>query len=996
MRFSSLLSLLLASVAVAQNAAQTSLSKSVQPKPFPALEQRLGGTWLAQWRLATNTPHTIYGTGAKLQDWRGNSIEEARRHALMALGQHGDLLGLGASEFREIIGARMGRTWSFTFDQYFRGLPCIGGRADVRINMTGVLAMLGSSAWQIPANFDTTPKLGEGEAQARAWIALDQTPTGVSQPGKPRENRLVIWGNVHAESQSDFFLAWEVPVSNVDQNGQGPIGRYYIDAMTGAVLNFENDKHECGFANCGLSDTAKLAKEVKGADNSAFVQTTVTVQRWTRTGNDAFVALSNAGVPGIVLNVPGIGNVTTDNNGQFTVDIAAPVNVTVGALDGRHHNTIVGGTSPGGTFTITPGVPNTIQLGASTDTPEQASDVTTSYWIDRTNEFCRSILGNSTQLGIADAIVPTVNIASTCNAYYTGNTINFYSAGGGCANTAFSTVIAHEWGHGLDERYGGISNSVAEGNSEAIGDFIGMYLVDSPLLGSGFQTAGVALRRGDNTNVYPYSTTSPHGAGQVLMGFAWQLRQNLRTAFGTPSALQISNDIMIGAIVGNSTTRPDYVTQVFIADDDDGNLLNGVPHYAQLSAAAITKALPYPVKQTVSITHNTLQNTGDRYNSRVVLATASPTDAGNLTDLRIVFSAAGGASVSRAMVPSGGLNTFRAMLPGIASGQVSYHFEATSTTGPTRYPLTGELTYTVNAGLGGTYVPLFTQGFEGTGTPTGWTTGRTSTTGTVDWQFGTPNGKSGTSVGVVWADPLGAPTGTRAVATDLGTGTANGAYPNNIVEFCRSPSFNLSGQTGVVLRFKRWLSVEEGQYDKAQIFCNGILVWENDAVGNLIDTSWQTFEYALPMADNNPTVQIEFRLTTDTSLTLGGWTIDDFEIGTRTVPGLPAVVQMTPEQSSANQTVTLNVSTNGAPKLFMLVLGDTAGPTSVPGFPTASVGGTLDFYAFFSDATGNFSLSYPSFAGMPAQGILVYSQVLVFEPDGSYSLSNQFKNLFVQ
>jgi Zn-dependent metalloprotease len=162
-------------------------------------------------------------------------------------------------------------------------------------------------------------------------------------------------------------------------------------------------------------------------------------------------------------------------------------------------------------------VPNTIQLGASTDTPEQASDVTTSYWIDRTNEFCRSILGNSAQLNTSDAIVPTVNIASTCNAYYTGNTINFYSAGGGCANTAFSTVIAHEWGHGLDERYGGISNTVAEGVSEAIGDFIGMYLVDSPLLGSGFQTAGVALRRGDNTNVYPFATTSPHGAGQVLI-----------------------------------------------------------------------------------------------------------------------------------------------------------------------------------------------------------------------------------------------------------------------------------------------------------------------------------------------------------------------------------------------------------------------------------------------------------------------------------------------
>ena len=31
-------------------------------------------------------------------------------------------------------------------------------------------------------------------------------------------------------------LAWEVPISNVDGGGQGPIGRYYVDARTGAVL----------------------------------------------------------------------------------------------------------------------------------------------------------------------------------------------------------------------------------------------------------------------------------------------------------------------------------------------------------------------------------------------------------------------------------------------------------------------------------------------------------------------------------------------------------------------------------------------------------------------------------------------------------------------------------------------------------------------------------------------------------------------------------------
>jgi len=56
------------------------------------------------------------------------------------------------------------------------------------------------------------------------------------------------------------------------------------------------------------------------------------------------------------------------------------------------------------------------------------------------------------------------------------------------------TTYAHEWGHGLDDRYGGISQ--INGLSEGWGDILGLYLADSPILGSGFQTAGVALRRG--------------------------------------------------------------------------------------------------------------------------------------------------------------------------------------------------------------------------------------------------------------------------------------------------------------------------------------------------------------------------------------------------------------------------------------------------------------------------------------------------------------------
>ena len=133
-----------------------------------AFRAEQGGNWVVQWHPATGTPSAIYGTGLALAGWTENSLAHARLHANQLLTTHRDLLGLGTSDFRESIGARMGRSWSFTFDHYFRGLPVIDGRADIRINMIGVVAMLGSRAWPIPANFGIAPRIGDDVATAVA------------------------------------------------------------------------------------------------------------------------------------------------------------------------------------------------------------------------------------------------------------------------------------------------------------------------------------------------------------------------------------------------------------------------------------------------------------------------------------------------------------------------------------------------------------------------------------------------------------------------------------------------------------------------------------------------------------------------------------------------------------------------------------------------------------------------------------------------------------
>ena len=551
------------------------------------LDRDGAGRWRVEWSRAAGSPQAIYGSGIKLAGWGENTLEAARQQANQLLRDHAALLRLGKSDFRESIGARMGRTWSFTFDQYYRGLPVLGGRADVRVNMAGRVPMFGSVAFPIPANCNVTPAFDGETATAMAWQFLGEQPTRAQQPGQRRAPRLLLHADAESVQPSAVTLAWEVHVSNVDATGAGPIRYYYIDAVTGALLRFVNDKHECGIA-CSTDHGTTTASATPP------VNTTVTVRGWTRTGIDAQSALTNVPIPGLQLTVPGIGAVTTDNNGQFTVNIAAVVSISVGNLDGRHHNPITGANGISGSFSVSPGVPTTIQLLTAAATTNEGAHTSTSYWTDKTNEYFRSILGNSAELNTADAIVPTVNIASTCNAFYTGNTINFYQAGGGCANTAFSTVISHEWGHGIDERYGGLFNLSGEGLSEALGDIAGMYLVDSPLLGSGFQTAGVPLRDGNNTRQYG-TVTQVHAAGESYMGFAWNLRDRLTTSLGTrAAAIAVSNTIVIGSIVANASTQPNAVLQVLIADDNDGNLANGTPHSVDILWSANNHSIPLP------------------------------------------------------------------------------------------------------------------------------------------------------------------------------------------------------------------------------------------------------------------------------------------------------------------------------------------------------------------------------------------------------------------
>ncbi len=174
-----------------------------------------------------------------------------------------------------------------------------------------------------------------------------------------------------------------------------------------------------------------------------------------------------------------------------------------------------------------------------------------------------------------------VNINDNCNAYYDYSSINFFTAGGGCSNTAFSTVVHHEYGHHLVAVGGSGQGQYGEG----LGDIMGVLISDNPGLGYGFQNnCYVPLRNADNNYQYPCNGEI-HACGQLISGCIWSTRNELMVNY-PDDYMDILGSLLVNSIPlhrGDLIT-PAITIDFLVLDDDDGDIDNGTPHYDEICA----------------------------------------------------------------------------------------------------------------------------------------------------------------------------------------------------------------------------------------------------------------------------------------------------------------------------------------------------------------------------------------------------------------------------
>ncbi len=289
------------------------------------------------------------------------------------------------------------------------------------------------------------------------------------------------------------------------------------------------------------------------------------------------------------VTIDGGNDAHTDSNGSFVIPNAGSTDVTVrSTLSGLWfvvtnylgaESSFAETVTPPGPANFTHNVPNTEHTLAEVNGYYNANLVRD--WV---------VANHPTYPEVANRPQFPVSVNRTdgyCpqNAWYSPGerSINFCARGGGAPNTAWSSVIFHEYGHHLIEAGGSGQGQYGEG----MGDVISVLMQDDPGLGYGFYGTDVSdcdtpLRNADNTMQYPCSGTI-HTCGQLLSGCVWDTRNEL-VVTNPSDYLEVLSYLAVNSIPMHSgnTITPQITIDFLVLDDDDGTIDNGTPHYNQI------------------------------------------------------------------------------------------------------------------------------------------------------------------------------------------------------------------------------------------------------------------------------------------------------------------------------------------------------------------------------------------------------------------------------
>lgn len=508
-----------------------------------------------QVRMADDGATTIFGR-------RMTTAATPDKAAALFLDEFRDAFGVPDPELRLEWQADLGsgKGTVFAYRQFIDGLPVEHGIARVFVSVQSRNAVIyAAGRLTAPRGFEPGQVSGES-ARTRMRSLPDH-----AQLSRWSEPELVIYAGEREIGSRTPMRAWKI-TATTDRADEPHAVSFYVNAATGRLLFARNEIYHGVPISGHVSGLATPGVLPDNASNPPL-QTPLA---------DLF----------LTLDLENIG--TTNSDGNFSIDgdgseIALSARLVGPFAEVRD----TGSQPPLLTQSVAPPGPADFLFNVS-PTESTTAQVNAFLYTNRTREFYTRYQPDFLEL---DRVV-TANVNMTtlsCNAFFTpiGLSINFFAADDRCVNTAFSSVIIHEYGHFIVNQLRLAQGSFGEG----FADTVAILMQDDPIVGHDFFGPGTFVRDTVGANEQYPCRSENHVCGQVLAGIWWDIKENLQSSLGNEQGLETARQlftdwslITLGGRFKNSA-HPGTPSEVLTTDDDDGDLANGTPHFEEICSA---------------------------------------------------------------------------------------------------------------------------------------------------------------------------------------------------------------------------------------------------------------------------------------------------------------------------------------------------------------------------------------------------------------------------
>jgi Secretion system C-terminal sorting domain/Thermolysin metallopeptidase, catalytic domain/Peptidase propeptide and YPEB domain len=538
----------------------------------------------------------------------------------------------------------------YHFKQTHNGKEILNSDLYLKLSKQNDLIVFGLDVFKNIPNVDATIDLNTAKTYAQRNI---KGITNVSADG------VVKILPVEGSQMYNYYPVYEITVETMNENSIP--AKYYtlVNANTGDVLYRQNlvkefDHHPSKSANAAFTLPGKVSANYYKLNN--FLGASL--------GSLGYVRLTTQGQ-----------TFFADSAGVFNLPFSSASESAIISLQGKYSDCrVINGSAPTISATLTQSQ-NNITFGA----PATIEHLSAYNAVNRIHDYMKSKFPTFTTLDIS---MPTnINLTNgTCNAFYNGNSVNFYAAGGGCSNIAnVADVVYHEYGHGINDQFystfGGSFNN--GGMNEGYADVWALGLTQSPILGTGFFPAqsGFVRRYDINKKVYPADLSGEvHADGEIIAGSWWDYGVEIGNVQNMMDLFKSTYPALLTAPNGQEgKLYADVLLEAITEDDNDNNIANGTPHFCQLIKAFGIHGIE--LYGSLKITGSSVVNTGG---NTVVTANIANTNIGP-KNIQAFYNTTGTNYTQVAPAYSAGQLSFNVTPAAPAGSIVKYYFTSQDT-----------------------------------------------------------------------------------------------------------------------------------------------------------------------------------------------------------------------------------------------------------------------------------------------------------------------------